>query len=114
MPAGMVMVSGEEMHRSLGTFWPVTAALQRYEPEVLRFFLTNVQYRGPIDFTPDLLDEAKRSYRRLSETVRTVDAERRRAPEKGTADSALRAATQRALADFDAAMSDRFNTRAAI
>ena len=114
MHGGMVMVSGEEMHKSLGNFWPVTAALQRYEPEVIRFFLINVQYRGPIDFTPDLLDEAKRSYGRLSETVRTVDAERRRAPEKGKADSELRAGTKRALADFDAAMSDDFNTREAI
>jgi cysteinyl-tRNA synthetase len=114
MHGGMVMVSGEEMHKSLGNFWPVRAALERYDPEVIRFFLTNVQYRGPIDFTPDLLDEAKRSYARLSETVRTVDAERRRAPQKGKADSQLRAATKSALADFDAAMSDDFNTRDAI
>ena len=114
MHGGMVMVSGEEMHKSLGNFWPVTAALQRYEPEVIRFFLINVQYRGPIDFTPDLLDEAKRSYGRLSETVRTVDAERRRAPAKGKADSVLRASTRKALADFEAAMSDDFNTREAI
>src|SRR5207249_3532321 len=28
MHGGMVMVSGEEMHKSLGNFWPVTAALQ--------------------------------------------------------------------------------------
>src|SRR5438445_5506475 len=114
MHGGMVTVKGEEMHKSLGNFWPVTAALQRYEPEVIRFFLINVQYRGPIDFTPDLLDEAKRSYGRLSETVRTVDAERRRAPAKGKADSELRASTKKALADFDAAMSDDFNTREAI
>jgi len=114
MHGGMVMVSGEEMHKSLGNFWPVAAALQRYEPEVIRFFLINVQYRGPIDFTPDLLDEAKRSYGRLSETVRTVDAERRRAPAKGKADSELRTSTKKTLADFDAAMSDDFNTREAI
>src|SRR5207244_11845948 len=103
--------SGEEMHKSLGNCWPVSAALVRYEPEVIRFFLLNVQYRGPIDFTPDLLDEAKRSYGRIQETVRTVEAERRRAPEKGKADSALRASTKKALADFDAAMHDDFNTR---
>src|SRR5438094_354238 len=57
MHGGMVMVSGAEMHKSLGNFWPVLAALERYEPEVLRFFLINVQYRGPIDFTPELLEE---------------------------------------------------------
>lgn len=114
MHGGMVMVKGEEMHKSLRNYWPVAAALKLYEPEIIRFFLVNVQYRGPIDFAPDLIDEAKRSYGRLRETVRTVDAERRRAPEGGKADAALRAATQKALADFDAAMSDDFNTREAI
>src|SRR5436189_4908021 len=53
-------------------------------PYTTLFRSINVQYRGPIDFTPDLLDEAKRSYGRLSETVRTVDAERRRADRKST------------------------------
>jgi cysteinyl-tRNA synthetase len=114
MHGGMVMVKGEEMHKSLGNYWPVKAALKLYEPEVIRFFLVNVQYRGPIDFTPDLLDEAKRSYDRLRETVRTVDAERRRAPPSGKGDRSLTAATTKALADFDAAMSDDFNTREAI
>jgi cysteinyl-tRNA synthetase len=114
MHGGMLMVSGEEMHKSLGNFWPLTAALSRYEPEVVRFFLLNVQYRGPIDFTPDSIDEAKRSYERLQETVRTVDAERRRAPENGKADAGIRLATKTALTNFDAAMSDDFNTREAI
>src|SRR5467141_1481019 len=114
MHGGMVMVSGEEMHKSLGNFWPVTAALQRYKPEVIRFFLINVQYRGPIDFPPDLIDEAKRSYERLRETVRTIEAERRRSLESGKADRDLKAANAKALADFDAAMSDDFNTREAI
>src|SRR5438093_1016192 len=80
---GMVTVKGEEMHKSLGNYWPVKAALKLYEPEVIRFFLLNVQYRGPIDFAPELLDEAKRSYERLRETTRTVEAERRRAPDSG-------------------------------
>ncbi len=114
MHGGMVMVKGEEMHKSLGNYWPVKAALKLYEPEVIRFFLMNVQYRGPIDFTPDLIDEAKRSYERLRETVRSVDAERRRAPEQGTPDADLRAATAKATSAFDAAMSDDFNTREAI
>ena len=114
MHGGMVTVKGEEMHKSLGNYWPVKAALKLYEPEVIRFFLINVQYRGPIDFAPELLDEAKRSYERLRETTRTLDAERRRAPGSGKGDRSLNAATAKALADFDAAMSDDFNTREAI
>jgi len=114
MHGGMVTVKGEEMHKSLGNYWPMKAALKLYEPEVIRFFLINVQYRGPIDFAPELLDEAKRSYERLRETTRTVEAERRRAPDAGKTDHSLRTATAKALADFDAAMSDDFNTREAI
>src|SRR2546428_340653 len=114
MHGGMVTVKGEEMHKSLGNYWPVKAALKLYEPEVIRFFLINLQYRGPIDFAPELLDEAKRSYERLRETTRTVEAERRRAPDAGKTDHSLRTATAKALADFDAAMSDDFNTREAI
>ncbi len=114
MHGGMVMVKGEEMHKSLGNYWPVKAALKLYDPEVIRFFLVNVQYRGPIDFTPDLIDEAKRSYERLRETVLTLDAERRRAPESGEGDRTIKAATTKALAAFDAAMSDDFNTREAV
>src|SRR5207245_10611216 len=48
------------------------------------------------------------------ETTRTVEAERRRAPEGGRADHAWRVATAKATADCDAAMSDDFNTREAI
>ncbi|HYT00686.1 MAG TPA: cysteine--tRNA ligase [Thermoplasmata archaeon] len=114
MHGGMVMVKGEEMHKSLGNYWAVRAALKLYEPEVIRFFLINVQYRGPIDFAPELLDEAKRSYERLRETVRNVEAERRRAPRTGKGNRELDAATTKALAAFDAAMSDDFNTREAI
>ena len=114
MHGGMVMVRGEEMHKSLQNYWPVTAALKLYQPEVVRFFLMNVQYRGPIDFTPDLIDESKRSYERLRETVRSLDAERRRPHETGKANAELHAATGKAIAAFDVAMSDDFNTREAI
>ena len=112
--AGMLMVKGEEMHKSLGNFWTIRDALARWEPEVLRFFFLNAHYRSPLDFTPGALDEAGRSYARLLESVRSVDAERRRAADRGTADGELRAATTKAREAFDAAMSDDFNTREAL
>src|SRR3989442_3723151 len=102
------------MPMSLGNYWPAKAALKLYEPDVIRFFLINVQYRGPIDFAPELLDEAKRSYERLRETMRTVEAERRRAPDAGKADHSVRAATAKATPGFDAAISDGFKTRDAL
>ncbi len=112
--AGMLKVKGEEMHKSLGNFWTVSDALARWEPEVLRFFFLNAHYRSPVDFTPEALDEAGRSYGRLAESVRGIDAERRRAPETAKGDTDLLAATKKARAAFDDAMSDDFNTREAI
>ncbi len=112
--AGMLMVKGEEMHKSLGNFWTVSDALARWDPEVLRFFFLNAHYRSPIDFSPEALDEAGRSYARLRETVQGIDAERRRAPGTGKGDAGLRAATTKTLSAFDAAMSDDFNTREAL
>ena len=111
---GMLMVKGEEMHKSLGNFWTVKDALSRWDPEVLRFFFLNAHYRSPADFSPGAIEEAGRSYARLRETVRTVDAERRRAAEKGKGDAALAKATKHALEAFDEAMSDDFNTREAL
>jgi len=113
MHGGMLMVSGEEMHKSLGNFWAVKDALARYDPEVVRFFLLNAHYRSPIDFTLGAIEEAERSYKRIRETIRSIDAERRRAPAHGKGDVVLEAAASRAVAAFDAAMSDDFNTREA-
>lgn len=114
MHGGMLIISGEEMHKSLGNIWAVSDALRRWEPEALRFFFLNAHYRSPIDFTPELVDEAARSYGRLRENLRSLEAERRRARKAGPGDAALRSATKKALAAFEAAMSDDFNTREAI
>src|SRR5207249_1468725 len=64
--------------------------------------------------TNSTLARRLRSYERLRDPVRSVEAERRRAPPKVKADPGLRAATKNSLAAFDAAMSDDFNTREAI
>ena len=108
------MVKGEEMHKSLGNFWAVKDALVRWDPEVLRFFFLNAHYRSPIDFSPEAIEEAGRSYERLREALRNLEAARRSPPETGAADAALSTATQRARANFDEAMSDDFNTREAL
>ena len=114
MHGGMLMVKGEEMHKSLGNFWAVKDALVRWDPEVLRFFFLNAHYRSPIDFSPEAIEEASRSYERLREALRNLEAARRSPPETGAADAALSTATQRARANFDEAMSDDFNTREAL
>ncbi len=114
MHGGMLMVSGEEMHKSLGNYWSAADALKVVAPEELRFYLLNAQYRSPIDFTREALDEAKAAYRRIRDGVGNLRAAERVAGEKGPGDEALLRATVAALERFREVMDDDFNTREAV
>ena len=114
MHGGMLMVKGEEMHKSLGNFWAIKDAIARWDPMVIRFFMLNAHYRSPIDFSPEAMEEAGRSYERLLEARRNLEAALRSPPATGAADAGLQAATARVMSAFEEAMSDDFNTRQAL
>lgn len=115
MHTGFVVIKGERMGKSLGNVVPVRDVLAEYDAEVLRFFLLYTQYRGPIDFTPEALQEARSAYDRLTEGLTRAQAEIRDAPEaERLGDEALQAALQDASVAFYAAMDDDFNTREAL
>ncbi|MCJ2555041.1 MAG: cysteine--tRNA ligase [Candidatus Thermoplasmatota archaeon] len=115
MHGGFVVTKGERMGKSLGNIVPVQDALDRVEPEVLRFFLVNTQYRGPIDFTFEALDEAQSAYARLTEALGRARGEREDAPKaKGRGDAELRKALKHATQAFQQTMDDDFNTRDAL
>jgi cysteinyl-tRNA synthetase len=48
---GFVTVESEKMSKSLGNFLTIRDALDRYHPEVLRFFLLSKHYRSPLDLS---------------------------------------------------------------
>ncbi|MFQ5986812.1 MAG: cysteine--tRNA ligase [Thermoplasmata archaeon] len=115
MHGGFVVTKGERMGKSLGNIVPVQDALARVDPEVLRFFLVNTQYRGPIDFTFDALEEAQSAYARLTEALARAQAEIVDAPKgKAKGDPELRKALKSATEGFEGAMDDDFNTRDAL
>lgn len=115
MHGGFVVTKGERMGKSLGNIVPVRDALARVDPEVLRFFLVNTQYRGPIDFTFEALDEAKSAYARLAEALGRAQAELEDASKsKAKGDAEMRKALGRAEKTFEDAMDDDFNTRDAL
>ena len=114
MHGGMLIVKGEEMHKSLGNYWSVADALRVVSPEELRFFLLNAQYRSPIDFTREALDEARAAHRRIRDAVENLRAAEATAKDAGPEDAALRAAAAKAREGFEASMDDDFNTREAV
>ncbi len=57
---GFLQANGEKMSKSLGNFFTVHELLEKYDGEVIRYVLMSAQYRQPLDFTLDQLDEAKK------------------------------------------------------
>ncbi|MBK6509982.1 MAG: cysteine--tRNA ligase [Haliea sp.] len=65
-------IDGEKMSKSLGNFHTVRDLLQSYRGEVLRFALLSAQYRSPLNFSGELLDQAQATLDSLYSTLREV------------------------------------------
>jgi len=104
MHNGFLNIDNEKMSKSLGNFFTTREVLAKIKhPEVLRFFLLSSHYRGPMNYSPDQLEQAEAGLNRLYTALRDV-------PEVGGELYAPTAATQA----FEAAMDDDFNTPQAI
>ncbi len=102
MHNGFVRVDDAKMSKSLGNFFTVREVLEWVrDPEVVRCFVINSQYRGPINYTPDSLAQADAALERLYLALRGVTP---------AAKAPVTAATER----FMAAMDDDFNTPVAV
>ncbi|MDI6604432.1 MAG: cysteine--tRNA ligase [Thermoanaerobacteraceae bacterium] len=69
MHIGYLNINNEKMSKSKGNFFTVRDILNHYEPEVLRFFMLTAHYRNPINFSPELLEQAKSGFMRLLNAV---------------------------------------------
>ena len=65
MHNGFITVNDEKMSKSLNNFFTVRDILKEYDGEVLRYFLLSAQYRGPINFSDTLMEEAKTALERM-------------------------------------------------
>jgi cysteinyl-tRNA synthetase len=121
---GLVNMHGEKMSKSLGNFLTVEDVLNKYPAELLRYFILSHHYRSAVDFAPERLEAAEKGWRRLNALVWEL-RELNLTPEwpglsalwsgKAQLDSrGLGAAVDKAVRDFDAAMSDDLNTPKAI
>ena len=98
---GFVRVDDEKMSKSLGNFFTIREVMERYLPEVIRFFILSSHYRSPLNYSDGHLDEARAGLTRLYTSIRDID------PGEGELDPGYRER-------FEQAMDDDFNTRAAV
>ncbi len=116
MHNGFLNINGEKMSKSLGNFFTVRDIAEKYELQVLRFFMLTAQYRSPLNFSADLMEAAKTSLERIRTAVKNLDflmkqntAEALTDDEKEKKEKAAEYVTR-----FDEAMDDDLNTADAI
>jgi cysteinyl-tRNA synthetase len=59
---GFVTVNKEKMSKSLGNFFTLKDIFAKYDPMVVRYFLLSQHYRGPLNFSDQELDVAKKTW----------------------------------------------------
>ena len=115
---GFITIDKEKMSKSLGNFFTIKEVLDRYDPEVLRFFLLSMHYRSPIEFSDEQLREAESSIDRYYTTIVRIDDFLEKHLDTGEkyskAGKAFEAVLLSFRGKFDEAMDDDFNTALAL
>ncbi|MHA1528687.1 MAG: cysteine--tRNA ligase [Alphaproteobacteria bacterium] len=76
MHNGFLQVEGEKMAKSLGNFFTVKDLLDEGVPgEVMRFVLLSAQYRQPLDWTENRVEEAEKTLRKWRKLIENVGQE---------------------------------------
>jgi cysteinyl-tRNA synthetase len=110
---GMLMIRGEEMHKSLGNFVTLDQAFTRWDPMVIRFFVLLSHYRGPIDFTEDAIEAAAKGLERLTNLWQDLLG-RSPAAADGPISTQVAELVERTRQTFEESMNDDFNTPGAV
>ena len=65
MHNGFVRIDNEKMSKSLGNFFTIREVLEKFDAEVVRFFILRAHYRSPLNYSDVHLDDARTALARL-------------------------------------------------
>ncbi len=116
MHNGFLNIDNKKMSKSLGNFFTVRDISEKYDLQVLRFFMLSAHYRSPLNFSAELMEAAKNGLERIVTCVSNLNFLLEKAQKQelsGEEEKALLQAKDFAK-KFDEAMDDDFNTADAI
>ena len=112
MHNGFINIGGSKMSKSAGNFFTVRDIRQKYTGEEIRFLLLSGQYRGPIEFSEEMMQQSRSSFNRIKNCLDDIEF----MIKTGT-DGELSAEEEKSIASFDGfrqefikAMDDDLNT----
>ena len=65
MHNGFLNIDNRKMSKSLGNFFTVREISEKYDLQVLRFFMLSAHYRSPLNFSAELMEAAKSGLERI-------------------------------------------------
>lgn len=109
-------IDNKKMSKSAGNFFTVRDISEKYDLQVLRFFMLSAHYRSPLNFSADLMEAAKNGLERIvTAALRLMDMKEK--AQSHTMYEAEKASLEEVYAfmqKYEAAMDDDFNTADAI
>ncbi len=109
-------IDNRKMSKSLGNFFTVREISEKYDLQILRFFMLNAHYRSPLNFSAELMEASKNALERIRTAVDNLKyiTEHASACELTEEEAKFIKETDKFEADFDRSMDDDFNTADAI
>ena len=110
---GYINVDGQKMSKSLNNFFTVRDVANEFDYVVIRFFMLSAHYRNPINFSDELLRQAKAGLDRIYTCAENLEFLIKNA-QNDSVDDELKRKTEQFRDKFVEAMDDDINTADAI
>ncbi len=115
MHNGYINVDNRKMSKSLHNFFTVRDVAQKYGYEPIRMLMLSAQYRSPINYSVDMIEQAQTSIARLTNCRDNLDfLLAKPCPEESAGDDSVIAGFAKRRAQFIEVMDDDLNTADAL
>jgi cysteinyl-tRNA synthetase len=116
MHNGFLKINNEKMSKSLGNFFTVREIGEKYDLQVIRFFMLSAHYRSPLNFSADLVEASKNGLDRIKAAAGKLEEAIASAKTENMSEEEEKNAYEIPIyaAKFEAAMDDDLNTADAV
>ena len=109
-------IDNRKMSKSLGNFFTVREISEKYDLQVLRFFMLSAHYRSPLNFSAELMEASRNGLERIVNAVSSLNRLLGAAgsQEASQEEAKLLEEAKGFVSKFEEAMDDDFNTADAV
>lgn len=112
---GFLNIDNKKMSKSLGNFFTVREIGEKYDLQVLRFFMLSAHYRSPLNFSADLMESSKNGLERILTSVERLKGIAQKAEgDLKEEEKNILVSSEEYVKKFEDAMEDDFNTADAV